>query len=170
MADSTTNALTPDLAGHRVVLDELRREFDKLFASADVLDGKGQGLFAATGILIAIAGLGRAAILQTAVTPLFLAGVGIVIALYLAMYLTLFVMLRPRSFTLPMSLDWEVQADRYFGEAEHTVNERLIVDYVQVIDVARAILAAKSRALRWSAGLFLAIVCLLLASLVVPVA
>ena len=161
---------TPDLVGHRTVLAELRLVFEKMHASADVLDGKAQAIFTATGILIALAAVGQIAVIKTRVGPAFWFGLAIVLALYLAMFVALFIALRPRTFKLPMVLDWDEQCQRYFEEPEMTVCERLIVDYGVCIRRAQDILFVKSRALLLASALFVLIVATILAALFVSVA
>jgi len=154
--------LDENLTGHRVVLTELQNAFDKLWTISDTLDEKTQNIFNTSGVLIFLAIIGQVVILKNQTGVVFWVGFGVVMALYLAMYIVISVGLHPHTFKLPISMNWETLDMRYFSRDETAITEQLIADYIQVIKIAQGVIATKSQALNMALIFFILIMAVLL--------
>ena len=132
----------------RIVLDELRRLLDRLYEASNTLDGKLQQLLGLTSLIVAISGTIQLSVLRQVGGWLFWASLIIALVLYVWIFRVAFMALRPRIKEFPITRNWEVLEELYFGESESDILIRLTSDYLIAADELRKINSEKSDAVR----------------------
>ena len=146
----------------RLVLEEQRRAFDKVDASADSLDQKLQALFGSASLIISLVGTVQIAVLR-AEAGLFFWGVMILaVLLYGTMVIVILVGLRPLEYYEPTYSNWDLLNERFFHQIESDAITQQIALYVDYIEANRALNQAKIRWLNIAAVLFAVILMMLL--------
>src|SRR3972149_5880322 len=123
-------ASTSALIGERMVLEELRRAFDQRLESNRALDGKLQSLLSSASLIVSLVGLVQITVLRQKAGGLFWCVLALVLLLYVAMFAVILWAMRPATYKMPISRDWGELAQRYFGEAETDILQRIIADYL----------------------------------------
>lgn len=145
----------------RLILEELRRAFDKAFASVDILDGKLQTTLNFTGLIISFAGILQLPHISQKTGLAYLLSWIIVILLaitYFRLFIVVFRALKPGTSALPISHNWNELAQHYFGESEDKILLKLISDHLTAIDKINELAARKSKAVECAMWLFAIIV------------
>ena len=157
--------------GKRAVLEQLHRSFDQKMVASNEIDGKLQSLLSSASLVVALLSLLQVTILRQQIGITATRAVLISAALlYAGMFGTIWWGIRPRTFYLPISHDWEELAQRYFDESEDTVLDRLIADYLEFGKKNDELISHKSRALRIAMTLFFLAVIVLLAIMALTLA
>ena len=159
----------PSPHGKRLVIDELRRAFDKLDKASDVLDGKLQTLLVAASVIVVVAGTLQFAQLSTfqRLGGLFWLILLVIIGLYGYLFYIVLTALHTGTFNNPISPNWRELNQRYFSESEDTTLDRLIADYLNCLKPFVDANFKKSQAFDDALKLFVVIVVVML--VLVPV-
>lgn len=128
----------------RLVLEELRRNLDKLYEAGYILDGKLKDLLGLTSLIVAIAGtLQLSSFSRIGGWPFWIVLV-ISLALYARIFLVAFRAISPRNKDYPMTEDRDTLEQLYIGETEEAILLRMIGDYLDSIKQITDINSEKS--------------------------
>ena len=158
-------ARTAEPIGERLVLEELRRSYDRQHAAADGLSTTLENPFVAGVVIISLAATVKVAVLRQSLGPLFWPILGLALLIYLALFVVILMGMRPLRFKHPISHDWETLAKAYFDESEQTALRQLISDYLGSMQAMHDLNRVKSRSLKLAMPLFMATVIALIAAL-----
>ncbi len=150
--------------GYQLVLDELRRAFEKIHAASDVLDTKLQSMLTFGSLIVSVAGTAEVTLQPTNVGILFWIVLVLALVLYLATFWIIVRSLLAHRYLLPVSLKWEELDYLYFGETEEKSLSQLISAYLEVIKQVNESNVSKGRAITHSSYLLAPMVILLLAA------
>lgn len=150
------------LSNKRLVLEELRRVFDKAYATTDVLDQKLQTLLQATGIAIALVGAIQVPKLIGQGSWAFISLFGLALLLFIVMVILLLRAFQANDFHMPISGKWEALRTMYFEQDEESALNQLISDHLDRIQQCVRVSVQKDQYLQAATILFGAIVVALL--------
>ena len=154
----------------RIVLDELRRLLDRLYEASNTLDTKLHQLLGLTSLIVAISGTLQLSSLRQVGGWLFWISLIIALALYVWIFLVAFRALRPRIKEFPITRNWEVLEELYFGESESDILIQLASDYQIAADELRQINSEKSDAIRRLMKLIFVLVVVILIAMPISLA
>ncbi len=153
-----------------LVLDELRRAFDKVYAAGDALDTKLQNLLSFSSLVVSIAASAQVSILQLSpqlkIGPFFGFSLCAVITLYLVMYYIISKALSPREYALPIATNKDEIREHYYKKQNEEALNQLISNHLHFIDRAARANAPKAKTL--TSGYFLLAVIVVWLILAVP--
>lgn len=142
----------------KIVLEEMRRQFDQVLRTGELLDQKAGAFLVAAGALIVVAMSRQAAPLSS-----WAAVVAVLLAfLYAAAFVLVLFSITTRGYNLPLDTDWEEIDRRLFNETERDANLIMISGYVTQIDFNRRINRRKARFVDLGLWLLMATVILIL--------
>jgi hypothetical protein len=151
-----------ELANKQIVLEELRRVFDGVYAASDALDAKLTNLLNFSSLIVSFAATIQIATLESKVGVAFWALLGIALLLYLVNFLWVKSGLRPRTYRFSMSGDKDTIIDKYFAPPQGQVLNEVIGNYLGAIETAKTFNDQKATAIAVANYLLVAIVIALL--------
>ncbi len=157
--DVTTVSDAGVLANKRLVLEEQRRAFDKVYQAGDILDQKLQSLLQSAGLIIALVGIiqfPRA--LEQGTYYTFVILFAIALLLFIGMVAAILIAFQAREYLNPISRDWKELRARFFEQEEEAGLNQAIHDHIDSNRIAYSISARKDRLLAITTVLFGAIV------------
>lgn len=151
-----------ELTNKEIVLEELRRTFDKIYAAGDALDAKLNNLLNFSSLIVSFAATIQISTLESKVGITFWALLGIVLLLYLVHFFCIKNGLHPRLYPFPMSGDRDTIIEKYFKPSEGQTLNQVIGNYLGAIEVVKTFNDQKARAIVVANYLLVAIVIALL--------
>lgn len=117
----------------KLVLEEMRRQFDHVLHTGEILDQKAGAFLVAAGALIVLA-LGR----QPVSSSPWVAGLALLVAaLYAAAFVLALVSIRTRNYKMQIATDWETLNEYMFNETERDATLEMISCYIEAIEQNR---------------------------------
>jgi len=165
---STEQANT--VAVKRIVIEELRRLLDKTHDASTQLDSKLYALLQSASLIIALAGLTQISVIKGKAGTWFWIGFAIVLVLYVAIFVLIFLGIRARTYTFPVSINWNEIHKVYMGKDEDTVMTRIISDSLRCYEQNSRVNHDKSGKVHWVMVLFVIIIVVLLITIVLGIA
>ena len=154
-----------DIASKRLVLDELRNAFDKIYATSDVLDSKLQSIFNFSSAIVAATSTIQAVIFRNSVGFIFWVTLMVVILLYFAICWIVLRGVKPTTYNLPITNKWKEVRDRYFVLKEEAVLDLNISQHLYAMEDAQELNTPKLQAIKQTTFLMALIVFLVLLSI-----
>lgn len=125
-----------EIKNKQLVLEELRRAFEKKFSANNILDGKLQNILNFLSIVVSVAPT-----LQLMIVPdlnkmgfVFLALLLSVVILYFVSFRRIVAAIDPVYYRQPISKGWDELAERYFHSAEEKAIDITISEYLYSLD------------------------------------
>jgi ABC-type transport system involved in multi-copper enzyme maturation permease subunit len=147
----------------KVALESLKYAFEKTYLASDVLDGKLLNILTYLSIIVSIGSTVLASTLIDRVGLVFWILLSVVLLLFLFTFAVIIYGIKPRSFSLPVSTNFETIKKQYYDATEEQAIEQAIVDHVYYRNlIADKNNTPKTRALNLSFFLLGATVVLLL--------
>lgn len=148
----------------KLVLEEMRRQFDHGLRTGELLDQKAGASLVAAGALIALA-LGG----QPASSSPWAAYLGTVVAfLYAVAFGLAFVSIRPREYNLIITTDWQEIDTALFGKTERDAILAMISGYIERIDFNRQSNKRKADLVDWGLWVLAVTVVLTIVLVMIP--
>ncbi len=145
----------------KIVLEELRRAFDKTYASSDMLDAKLQNLFNFASIILPVISSVELLIFHGRVAIIYWVLLIIALIAYIIAYLEVKIGLNPVTYQFPISNNWEELNIKYFNSTEEKLLDQLIDSHIRVMEKVEMQNAIKVKAVKIVSFLIMAIVILL---------
>lgn len=147
----------------KLVLEEMRRQYDQVLRTGELLDQKAGAFLVAAGALIVLAFGGQPASLSP-----WAAGLTLLVAvLYAVAFGLALVSIRTTGYKMRIAIDWAVIDEYLFGKAERDALLVQISSYIEGIEHNRQENLRKARLVDWglwlsavTAGLTIALVML----------
>jgi len=141
-----------------LVITELQRQNDFHLQASDVLDDKATTLLEWTSLAIVIVSAISTPDLASSGRIMPFVVLGITVLLYFLMVALSLSVTHPRSYQMPIGLDWEKMCDLYLTQDEQGTLEQLLSQYMFIIEHNCEKTASKSRLVMWATRLFPALV------------
>lgn len=151
-----------DTFGKKIVLEELRRNFDNSYSSIDILDNKLQSILGISSIVIALISFIDFDSLSNNFGDYFNCWFFILISIYLSIIYIFFKAIKPRNYPHPISNNWEELLERQFSQDESTVLDNTNYDYLRFIKEINSIAKEKAKSLNLMLKLFSGLVLIII--------
>lgn len=151
-----------ELHNKTIVLEEMRRNFDKLWSASDTLDAKLQNLLNFLSIIVSIASSIEVSMFQSKVGIDFWYLLFAALILYLIAFLVIIIGLNPYRYLMPISNDWNEIATRYFQPTEGVTLSLFINEYRKRMIGIEKENKPKIISIRLASSLMVLIICLLM--------
>ena len=149
----------------KIVLTELQKAHDGLYAAIDILDGKLQNIMNYSSVVVAIPSAVMASALLDRVGIWFWILLAVVLVMYLINFFVIICNFNPGSYPFPVSGNKDVIKDRYYNSTEERAVEQAIIDHLETIKTLQNKNERKIKAVRTSLVIMGIIVFLLLVSI-----
>ena len=146
----------------KMVLEELRSAFDKVYIAGDALDTKLSNLLTFSSLIVSFAATVQISTLQEKVGVVFWALLGIVFLLYLANFYLVTSGLKPREYIFAIRFDRDTIEQKYLTLGETQMMNQVISNYLDSLCKAVTANDLKVSAIKHGNRLLFAIVVLLL--------
>jgi len=123
-----------EIVNKRIILEELRLAFDKIYLTSDALDSKLQNLFGFSTAIVGITSTIQTAVFYNKVGFAFWIMVVLVVVLYFLMLWIVVRGLKPVKHNLQITDNWDVLVDRYFHVDEEDILNVNISQYLSAMD------------------------------------
>lgn len=148
----------------KLVLEEMRRQFDHVLHTGEILDQKAGAFLVAGGALIVLA-MGRR---QFPMSPLA-TGLGLVVAgLYAVAFILILRSIQTRSYNQPLTTDWAEIDKALFNETERDATLTMISGYTTQIMFNQRLNHRKADLVDWGLRLLMATVVLTIVLVIIP--
>jgi len=148
----------------RIVLEEMRRQFDVGLRTGELLDQKAGAFLVAAGALIVLA-LGG----QPASSSAWAAGLALLVAaLYAVAFALALMSIRTRNYKMQIPTDWETLDQYIFDKVERDAILVQISTYIEAIELNRQENYRKARLVDWCLWLSAGTAVLTIALVVLP--
>jgi hypothetical protein len=151
----------------RIVVEEIRRTFDKEYSDNDILIGKLQNILNFSSVTVSIVAAILASAFQGKVGISFWFMVAISLILYIGLVWTILKGLTAGRYRLPITINWNVLDDTYFHGTEDNTLDLIISEHITSIEYIKSQNIQKAELIQRSSILTTAIIVTLLAA--VPV-
>ena len=145
----------------RIVVEEMRRSFDKEYSDNDVLIGKLQNTLNFSSIIVSIVAVIEASAFQGKVGIIFWIMMGISLLLYIALVGIILQGLNPGGYRIPITKNWDVLEDTYFHGTEEQTLDLIISEHITSMEYIKNQNVKKAELIRRSSILTTIIIVIL---------
>lgn len=129
----------------RIVLEEMRRQFDMGLRTGELLDQKAGASLVAAGALIVLA-MGRQVSVLSGLPKTLAVAIAV---LYAGVFILAMASIKTRDYKVNISTDWDELTQRMFNETERDATLVMVSSYIEAIEWNRKRNDSKARLVEW---------------------